>query len=58
MPERDDDPIASTQMFRAFVQRGEPEPEPITRRVRPATIAVTLTLVAVAIALSIWLIVR
>jgi hypothetical protein len=57
MPERDDDPIASTQMFRAFVQRGEAEPA-ASRRVSPATIALTLTLVAVAIALSIWLLAR
>jgi hypothetical protein len=57
MPERDDDPIASTQMFRAFVQRGEPEPA--GRRSRTATIAVSLTVAAVvAAAVVVWLLVR
>jgi hypothetical protein len=52
MPERDNDPIANTQMFRAFVQRGESEPA--TRRSRlPVTIMVivaVLVLVALVVA--------
>lgn len=56
MPERDEDPIASTQMFRAFVQRGEPEPPPAARRIPPAAIAAIAAVLVVAVALVIWLV--
>jgi hypothetical protein len=53
MPERDEDPIASTQMFRAFVQRGEPEPT--TRRRPTAILVIVAVAVVVAAAVVIWL---
>jgi hypothetical protein len=57
MPERDSDPIASTQMFRAFVQGGDQEQAPARRRLGPILVSVVLA-VAVAAAVVVWLIVR
>ncbi|MEN3361278.1 MAG: hypothetical protein V7637_5260 [Mycobacteriales bacterium] len=54
MPERDNDPIANTQMFRAFVQRGE-EPEPATKRAPVALIITIAAVVVVVAAVVIWL---
>lgn len=55
MPERDDDPIASTQMFRAFVHRDEARP---AGRVRSPVLILGVVLAIVAAAIVVWLIVR
>jgi hypothetical protein len=55
MPDHDHDPIASTQMFRAFAHRDEPAP---VRRLRPPVILLGLILAAALIALVAWLVVR
>jgi hypothetical protein len=55
MPERDNDPIASTQMFRAFVQRDDAHP---AGRLRPGPILLALVLVAAVAVLLTWLIVH
>jgi hypothetical protein len=55
MPERDNDPIANTQMFRAFVQRGE-EAEPAAAKRAPVTLIVTIVaVVVIAAAVVVWL---
>jgi hypothetical protein len=56
MPEPDSDPIASTQMFRAFVQGAETEP--VSRRPRLLTVALAVALVAVVAVVVVWLLVR
>lgn len=56
MPERDNDPIANTQMFRAFVQRNE-EPQTPTRR-SPLPIITAVVAVLVIAAVVAWLLVR
>jgi hypothetical protein len=56
MPERENDPIASTQMFRAFVQGGEPQ-APGRRRSRAMLVSVVVV-VLVAAAVVGWLIAR
>jgi hypothetical protein len=57
MPERDDDPIASTQMFRAFLNGGDAQP---SSRLRARVVALLLTVaVAAAVAVAVaWLIAR
>ena len=56
--ERDRDPIASTQVFRAFVQRGDVEPAG-GRRSRVVGLAVTLAVLAlVVVVFVVWLIAR
>lgn len=52
MPERDNDPIANTQMFRAFVQRGEAE-VPSRRRGRLLAIAAAAVVAAAVLAVVI-----
>ncbi len=54
MPEREDEPAASTQMFRAFVERGEPEPPPNRTVLRVSFLLAALAVVAVGV----WLLVR
>lgn len=51
MPEREDDPIASTQMFRAFVQGGDADHP---NRLRPGVITLILA-VAVGVGVIAWL---
>jgi hypothetical protein len=56
MSEPDSDPIASTQMFRAFVQGGEAEP--VSRRPRLGTVAAALVVAAIVAVVVVWLLVR
>ena len=59
MPEPDSDPIASTQMFRAFVQGGEAETDGTRSRLRSPVVMVSLILALAAVAaVVVWLIVR
>jgi hypothetical protein len=55
MPERDDDPIANTQMFRAFANSGDAQP---ARRRPGAVLPVAAVLVLVAVAVVVWLLAR
>jgi hypothetical protein len=55
MSERDSDPIANTQMFRAFVERGEAE-APGRRRPSVVTISLIVLAVVVVAGLVAWLI--
>lgn len=55
MSERDDDPIASTQMFRAFAHRDEARP---AGPLRPPAIMLSVMLAVAIVALVTWLIVR
>jgi hypothetical protein len=52
MPERDTDPIANTQMFRAFVQSGEAE-TPSRSRGRLLMIVAAAVVVAAVVAVVI-----
>jgi hypothetical protein len=52
MPERDNDPIANTQMFRAFVQRGEAE-APSAGRNRGRLLAIAAVAVVLAAVLAV-----
>jgi len=52
MSDRDNDPIASTQMFRAFAHRQDAQP---ASRRRPVTVAL-LALAVVAVVAVAWLI--
>ena len=54
MSESDSDPIASTQMFRAFVQGAETEPAGRSRS-RLVLFAVILAVVVAALAVGAWL---
>jgi hypothetical protein len=47
MPQRDDDPIASTQLFRAFVTGGDAEPAS-RRRSRAIALAAVVAVVVMA----------
>ncbi len=56
MPERDHDPIASTQLFRAFVQRDHSEPA--TRRRARLLVFTAILAVLVLGAVVGWLVAR
>jgi hypothetical protein len=55
MSERDHDPIASTQMFRAFVHRDDAAP---AGRLRPPVMILALIAALAVAAVVAWLIVR
>ena len=55
MSQRDEDPIANTQMFRAFVERGEPEP-PVDKKSRGLLLAVIIIALILA-AVVVWVLV-
>jgi hypothetical protein len=55
MSERDDRPIANTQMFRAFVERGEPE-TPAKRGYRGLLLGVIAAVAVVAIIVVVLLV--
>jgi hypothetical protein len=57
MPERDHDPIASTQLFRAFVQRDHADhAEPAgRRRVRTLVLTVILAVVVLGVIVGVLL---
>ena len=57
MPERDNDPIANTQMFRAFVARNEEPQAPARRSMMPIVAAVAIVLIIV-VAVVVFLIAR
>jgi len=57
MPERDNDPIASTQVFRAFVQRGAAQSSG-RRRSWVVPLALALAATVAIVVLVTWLIVH